>query len=151
ETPHLRVGPVVVPGKGACHACFELRETQHTPRPTEHKVLRDFYNAQTLVGPQGFLQAFADIAAIRLAQLVESLEQDETSIAGHVWRLNTINRDTVSGKVVGVHGCRHCGLGRDEQKRGFVELQRELLSIWNTGFENDATTELEKEVEMILA
>lgn len=151
ETPLLRVGPVVVPGSGACHACFELRETQHTLRPAEHQVLRKFYDVQPQIGPQGFLAVFAEIAAIRLAQLVESLEQDATSIAGHVWKLNTINRDTVSGKVVGVHGCKHCGLGRDEQTRSFVELQRELLGILHSEFENNARAESEKEAELVLA
>jgi bacteriocin biosynthesis cyclodehydratase domain-containing protein len=133
ETPHLRIGPVVVPGASACHGCFEQRTLQHAPRPDKHQILRDFYDAQPQQGPQGYLSAFAEIAAIRLAQLVRQLERDPDTAAGQVWQMNTINRDTVCGRVVGVHGCPRCGLRRDEATRSFATLGREMAAlIWQS-------------------
>ena len=92
--------------------------------------MRDFYNAEPTRGPQGFLPAFADIAAIRLAQFVAQLERDAAAVAGQVWQLNTISRDTVQGTVIGVHGCKYCGLGREEATRSVSALRHELLPVW---------------------
>lgn len=126
ETPSLRVGPVVVPGESACYGCFTKRSLQHAQRPTEYQALRDYYDTNAKEGPQGFVPAFADIAAIRLAQMVEQLEREPLSIAGRVWHLNLMQRDTAQATVVGVHGCARCGLGRDEALRSFAALRQEL-------------------------
>ena len=99
---------LVVPGFGACHACAERRAVQHSPRPEEHRALREFYDANPQQGPQGFLPVFAEIAAVRLAQFVRQLEGDPAAVAGRVWLLNTIHRYAVSSEVVGVHGCPRC-------------------------------------------
>lgn len=130
ETPQLRVGPVVIPGGSACHDCFEQRLRQHTARPAEHQALREFYNAQPQRGPQGYLPAFADIAAIRLTQFVAQFDRDAAAVAGQVWQLNTISRDTVQGTVVGVHACHYCGLGREEATRSYSALRHELVPVW---------------------
>lgn len=129
ETPNLRVGPVVVPGFGACHACAERRAVQHSPRPEEHRALREFYDTNPQQGPQGFLPVFAEIAAVRLAQFVRQLEGDPAAVAGRVWLLNTIHRYAVSSEVVGVHGCPRCGLKRNEATRSFVALRREVADL----------------------
>jgi bacteriocin biosynthesis cyclodehydratase domain-containing protein len=126
ETPQLRVGPVVVPGASACYDCFAKRMLQHAQRPAEYQALRAFYDANPTQGPQGFLPAVADLAAIRLAQLVQALERDANSVAGQIWHLNTMQRDTAQSTVVGVHGCVHCGLGQDEATRGYQAMQHEL-------------------------
>jgi bacteriocin biosynthesis cyclodehydratase domain-containing protein len=137
ETPQLRVGPVVVPGKGACHACAERRALQHSPRPNEHRALREFYDANPEQGPQGFLPAFAEIAAVRLAQFVRQIGKDPVSVAGQVWRLNTIHRETVGSKVVGVHGCPRCGLKRDEATRSFASLRYEVAGLLRLDAEDE--------------
>jgi len=124
ETPFLRVGPIVVPGLGACHGCAERRALQHSPRPREHQALRDFYDANPQHGPRGFLPALADIAAARLAQGVHQVDRDPAAAAGRVWRMNTVQRDTTSATVVGIHGCPRCGLDRDEATRGVARLAR---------------------------
>ncbi len=145
ETPNLRVGPVVVPGAGACHACAERRALQHSPRPDEHRALREYYDANPQQGPQGFLPAFAEIAAVRLAQFLRQLKSDPASVAGQVWRMNTIHRETVSSKVVGVHGCPRCGLKRDEAMRSFAALRREvadLLALDGEGVVSEAEDEI---------
>lgn len=126
ETPMLRVGPVVVPGQGACYGCYETRTLQHVQRALEYKALRDFYNLQPRQGPQGYLPAIADLAAIRIAQFVRELEHDAATVAGQVWQLNTIHRDTMNATIVGVHACPRCGLGQEEQTRSFVALRGAL-------------------------
>jgi bacteriocin biosynthesis cyclodehydratase domain-containing protein len=133
ETPNLRVGPVVAPGLGACHGCAERRALQHSPRPGEHAALRDFYEANPGQGPRGFLPAFAEIAAVRLAQFVRRVNRDPAAAAGHVWRMNTILRETTSGVVVGIHGCPRCGLKRDESTRSYAALRRELADLLPPG------------------
>ena len=129
EAPHLRVGPAVVPGLGACHSCYEKRVFQHAPRPAGHAALRDFYDARPERGPRGFLTPFAEIAALRLAQLVSQLERDRVGVAGKIWQLNMISREPSSGTVVGIHGCSRCGLKRPEAARSFAALRGELLNI----------------------
>jgi bacteriocin biosynthesis cyclodehydratase domain-containing protein len=129
ETPNLRVGPVVVPGVGACHACAERRALQHSPRPIEHIALREFYDANPQQGPQGFLPGFPEIAAVRLAQFMRQIRSEPAAVAGRVWRMNTIHRETVSSMVVGVHECPRCGLKRDESTRSFAALHREVTDL----------------------
>ncbi len=137
DTPFLRVGPIVVPGSGACHACAERRALQHSPRPREHQAVREHYDAHPQQGPHGFLPAFAAIAAARLADAVRDLDRDPAAAAGRVWRMHMIQRDTTSATVVGIHGCPRCGLGRDEATRSVLRLThvvRDLVAL-------DATTE----------
>jgi bacteriocin biosynthesis cyclodehydratase domain-containing protein len=122
DAPYLQVGPVVVPGVSACHGCAERRIRQHSPRSAEHKLLRDFYEANPQQGPEGFLPALADLAAVRVTQLVRALDADPSSVAGHIWRMHALRREATTAVVVGVHGCQRCGLGRDELSRGFVRL-----------------------------
>lgn len=133
DTPYLQVGPVVVPGVGPCHGCAERRARQHSPRPAEHTLLREFYDAHPQQGPQGFLPALAEIAAVQLAQLVRQLQHDPASVAGHVWRMHVLRRETTTATVVGVHGCSRCGAGRDEATRGHARLGPVVADLLEAG------------------
>ncbi len=129
EPPCLRIGPVVVPGGGACHGCYEKRDLQHAPRPIEKQALYDFYDAHPQCGPQGYLAPMAEIAAVRLAQFIGELDSDPAAVAGKVWQLDAISLQMSSGVVVGVHNCPRCGLRRDEATRSYEAIRRDLYHI----------------------
>jgi len=126
DAPHLQVGPVVAPGVGACHTCFEKRHLQHSARREAEHALREFYEAHPDAGPKGYLTPFAEIAAIRLIHFLAKLQADPISVAGMVWRFDTMTRQVVSGRTVGIHGCTRCGLGSEERTRSFALLHREI-------------------------
>jgi bacteriocin biosynthesis cyclodehydratase domain-containing protein len=126
EAPHLQVGPVVVPGIGACYTCFEKRVLQHSARRDSESARRHFYETHPDSGPKGFLIPFAEIAAIRLIHILSALKTDPVSVAGGVWRLDTITRQVTCGQTVGIHGCIRCGLGFAEEKRSFAMLHTQL-------------------------
>lgn len=130
ETPLLRVGPVVVPGSGSCRTCYEKRTLQHASRPAQLEALWGYYDANPGRGPQGYLAPFVEIAALRLAQFVDELKQNSDVAAGSVWELDVVSRITRTGKVVGIHGCPRCGLGRDESTRSFSEMLEELFDFY---------------------
>lgn len=130
ETPMLRVGPVVVPGSGACRGCYEKRTLQHASRPAQLEALWQYYDANPGRGPQGYLTPFIEIAALRLAQFVDELEQNPAQAAGSVWELDVVSRLTRTGKVVGIHACPRCGLGRNEATRSFAEMLDELFGFY---------------------
>ena len=136
EAPHLRVGPLVVPGSGACRSCHEKRTLQHSSRPAQLEALWNYYDANPGLGPQGYLAPFAEIAALRLAQFVDELDQNPAAAAGSVWEIDVVSRLTKTGKVVGIHGCPRCGLGRDESTRSFAEMLEELFDFY---FEQEFT------------
>jgi bacteriocin biosynthesis cyclodehydratase domain-containing protein len=126
EAPYLQVGPVIVPGSGACYSCFERRVLQHSPRRETDRALMHFYDAQPEIGPAGFLAAFADIAAARVEQLIAQLRTDPVSVSGSIWRLETMTRQITCGRTTGIHGCPRCGLGTREEQRSYTRLRAEL-------------------------
>lgn len=125
----LRVGPTVVPGLSACHTCYEKRFFQHSPRQALYKELYRYYTDHPASGPQGYLPSFAEIAAVRLAQIVARLDTDPASEAGKLWVLDTLNRQVASPQVVGVHDCPRCGLKRDLDTRSYDALRHEVAGM----------------------
>jgi bacteriocin biosynthesis cyclodehydratase domain-containing protein len=126
EDQMLRIGPVVVPGQGACHGCYEKRVLQHSARQALYRALNEHYEAHPESGPQGFLPAIAEIAALRAAQLIEQLESEPASEAGWLWQMDILTRRTLRSQVIGVHDCPRCGLQRDLSTRSYAALREEL-------------------------
>jgi bacteriocin biosynthesis cyclodehydratase domain-containing protein len=129
EAPYLRIGPVIVPGSGACHTCFERRVLQHSSRRDTDLAVAQFYDAQPETGPAGFLVPFVDIAASRIEQLLAQLRTDPVSVAASIWRLETMTRQITCGRTVGIHGCPRCGLGTPEEQRSHARLRSELERV----------------------
>jgi bacteriocin biosynthesis cyclodehydratase domain-containing protein len=129
DSSALFVGPLVVPGLGACFTCWERRSLQHTVSRKERKTLLEFYDSSRHTGPAGFLHAFALIGAASLAGVLEDAEE-LTRRAGQVWVVDLFTRAVSSGKVVGIDGCAHCGLARDLQNRSFAQMKSELADLW---------------------
>lgn len=130
EGSRLRLGPAVVPGAGACYRCYELRRLQHSKSPQVERALDRHYDENPQSGPQGHLKIFAGIAATRLEQWITALGHDPASIAGRIWSLDVLSRQVATSRVLGVHGCARCGLGRDEATRGHKPLTDDLRFLW---------------------
>jgi bacteriocin biosynthesis cyclodehydratase domain-containing protein len=132
EEPGLIVGPAVVPGLSACYECFEQRVLQHCPRPQVRTALHRDYDLNPQSGPKGYLSVFCDLAAVRLAQVAREVETAPHHAAGRVWWFDMMRRHATIGRVVGVHGCRWCGLGRDERKRSYAAMRAELDRLFES-------------------
>jgi bacteriocin biosynthesis cyclodehydratase domain-containing protein len=143
---HLVVGPVIVPRLSACHSCYERRVRQHHARQEARAALNAHYDLHPESGPKGHLRIFADLAAIRLAQLVHKLDRAPKEVAGHVWQLDLLTRQAVSGRAIGVHGCRYCGMQRDEQTRSHALLEAELPFLFE---KDEPMTEAEEEASVM--
>jgi bacteriocin biosynthesis cyclodehydratase domain-containing protein len=63
DHPHVRVGPLVAPGYGACFACFEARYAQHDGRHDITAALHAEYDRDPGSGPRGYLDHQARLAA----------------------------------------------------------------------------------------
>jgi bacteriocin biosynthesis cyclodehydratase domain-containing protein len=126
EHPHLRIGPLVVPGAGACAGCHHARRRQHWAGGPAQDALEDLYREDPAVGPAGFLPMSAQFAADIATGLLERALLGDTGDAGTVRRLGLLTQETQRSTVVGVHGCPRCGLGRDETTRSYARLLNAL-------------------------
>jgi bacteriocin biosynthesis cyclodehydratase domain-containing protein len=126
----LRIGPVVIPGRGSCWGCWARRYTQHDAWREERRVLLDHYASQPAAGPQGYLEPFAMIAASRLASVLGKLT-DSNPPAGNIWQIDVITREISIGTVVGVHDCARCGLHRTAAERNFSSMKSDLEYLWS--------------------
>ena len=135
--PLLQVGPVIIPGMGACYTCYEKRFFQHSPLRSRYKDIYHYYDTHPTSGPQGYLHSFADLAATLIAQLTENLASDAATVAAHIWQWNTINLEGGHSIVTGIHGCPRCGLQRDETRRSYEEMHQHLATLFS--WENPKT------------
>ena len=125
----LRLGPVVIPNKGSCWACWARRYTQHDTWRQERRPLLEHYMSQSSAGPQGYLEPFAMMAASRLALILDALE-DPNPPAGQVWQMDIVTRVIAAATVVGVHDCPRCGLHRPMAERSFADMRSDLAYLW---------------------
>lgn len=128
EHPYVRVGPLVVPGAGPCHACFGHRSLQHDPAPHLVRGLRGLYDAQPGHGPWGHLPHHVEMTAALVLRAQHGLRADPASEAGTVRRHHLLEGLVSSDRVTGVHGCRRCGQGRDEATRSTAVLGSDVAA-----------------------
>jgi bacteriocin biosynthesis cyclodehydratase domain-containing protein len=128
----LRFGPVVVPGHGGCWDCWERRSGQRRDVTDDRSALLRHYESHPDEGPQGYFPPFATMAAARIAQIIDALDAS-TAVPGHIWQIDMITRQIVTGTMVGLHGCPQCGLHRDAHTRSFLEMRRDLEYLWAAG------------------
>lgn len=129
----LALGPIVVPGRGACWRCWTVRLMQHTCHIPEHLALTKYYDSEatrTSNSPNGYLAPYALLAACRVSEELTCLETNQEYRGGAVWQLDMVTRSVRSAQVVGVHGCSRCGLSRSERERSVHELKHSLAYIW---------------------
>jgi bacteriocin biosynthesis cyclodehydratase domain-containing protein len=119
EHPYLRLGPVVVPGVGACYQCFAARQLQHSLTPEYGDAVLEHWRAPAARSFPGWLPPLAGFAA---AWVERTLAREPALVAGRVEQLHLVNLQLVGGRAVGIHGCRRCGLRRDERRRSVEAL-----------------------------
>jgi bacteriocin biosynthesis cyclodehydratase domain-containing protein len=132
EHPYLRLGPIVVPGAGACYHCYAARLQQHSPTPEYAEAVLAHFRAPDARSFPGHLPPLASFVATWLDRTLAELELDPGRLAGRIQQLHLLNLHLLDGRAVGVHGCRRCGLGRDERRRSVDELEpfaRELAGV----------------------
>ncbi|MEU4216692.1 TOMM precursor leader peptide-binding protein [Actinoplanes sp. NPDC026623] len=130
DHPVLEIGPVVVPGAGACHGCYRGRLAQHDPSRAIRKTVDDHYDQDPFEGPAGYLPSTALFAAAAAAEVVDRLRAAPEHEAGRVRQIDVPTQQLHTGRVVGVHGCPRCGLGRDETTRSYERLPALLSGVW---------------------
>lgn len=130
DHPVLEIGPVVVPGAGACHGCYRGRIAQHDASRAVPAAIGDHYDQDASAGPAGYLPSTALLAAAAAADAVERLREAPENEAGRVRQIDVPTQQLRSGRVVGVHGCPRCGLGRDETTRSYERLPAMLRGVW---------------------
>lgn len=129
EHPHLRVGPVLVPGRGPCYHCFRGRLAQHGSAPELTQALEQHLGPDD-AGPGGFLPAHVTFAAGAAQAALAALRADGGSDdAGQVRWLNVVTARLGHARVTGVHGCRRCGRRHDERQRSHARLEADLESL----------------------
>lgn len=128
EHPHLRVGPLVVPGRGPCYHCFRGRMAQHASAPELTEALERHLCADD-PGPGGFLPAHATFAAGAAQATLAALRDGDGDDAGRVSWLNVVTARPGSASVTSVHGCVRCGRRRDERLRSFAWLEEDLVKL----------------------
>jgi len=128
EHPHLRIGPLVVPGRGPCYHCFRGRLAQHGTAPELTQALERHLGADD-PGPGGFLPAHATFAAGAAQATLAALRDDEGEDVGRVRWLNVVTARPGSARVTSVHGCVRCGRRREERLRSFAWLEDDLATL----------------------
>src|SRR4051812_26217788 len=129
EHPHLRIGPAVIPGHGACHGCYAARIRQHAQSPEVDEALEHHYRRDPDDEPRGYLQPTVVIAATAARCALERIRRAPADEAGRVRRLDLVNQRTSVGNAVGLHGCTRCGSGRSEALRSHAALARDVQEL----------------------
>ncbi|WP_436535065.1 TOMM precursor leader peptide-binding protein [Actinoplanes sp. HUAS TT8] len=130
DHPMLEIGPVVVPGLGACQDCYRRRQAQHDNARVIRAAVGEYYDAHPDAGPDGYLPSTALLAAAAAADVVERLRDDPAAEAGRIRQIEVPTQQMRAGRVVGVHGCPRCGTGRDETTRSYERLPEMLQGVW---------------------
>jgi bacteriocin biosynthesis cyclodehydratase domain-containing protein len=129
ESSILRLGPIVMPGRGACWHCWQQRARQHSEWAFAQSALLQHYASSPQAGPQGFLEPFAMMAAARIAQVIEDLDS-QSAVPGFIWQVDMLSRVIKTAVTVGIHDCPRCGLHRPMAELSFAAMQRDLAYLW---------------------
>lgn len=129
ESSILRMGPVVMPGRGACWQCWQQRARQHSEWALAQSALLQHYASAPQAGPQGFLEPFAVMAATRIAQVIEDLDS-QSAMPGFIWQIDMLSRAITTAVAIGIHDCPRCGLHQPLAELSFAAMQRDLAHLW---------------------
>jgi bacteriocin biosynthesis cyclodehydratase domain-containing protein len=125
----LSVGPIVIPGEGSCWGCWRLRHLQHSAAPKAEWDLWDYYASHPSIGPNGYLEPFALMAATQITSTINLLDLSRAK-PGYMWQIDMLTRRISSGTAVGAHDCPLCGLQRHAQDRTYDRVRNDLSYMW---------------------
>ncbi|MFJ5968299.1 TOMM precursor leader peptide-binding protein [Streptomyces sp. NPDC093060] len=131
EHPRLRVGPLVVPGAGACYRCYRKRRAQHERDGAHVTTLHAHYDATPESGPGGFLPHHADMAAGMALDMLRRVEAGEGErLAGTVRHWHLLEQHLSDARVVGVHACDRCRRSKEgTAEPTWADLARDLTPL----------------------
>ena len=130
EATTLRIGPVVLPGRGACWRCWTKRQRQHDPWADRREALLQYYHQHPGEGPKGYIGPFSMLGAAKLAAVLDRILSG-SALGGYIWEIDMITRDMFDWTVIGVHGCHQCGLQRPAETRSVTEMRESLKHLWS--------------------
>jgi len=107
DHPHLRVGPVVVPGQSACHRCFDRRRRQHAKSPQP-----SWRQTTTVPGTGSYVRGYADHHVTLAAGLVLQAAQSLGAEA-FVRTVHLVDGSVGRAGVIAADGCDRCRERRD--------------------------------------
>lgn len=99
----VQCGPVVVPGRTACHACYVKRRAQHGRKQAEERA------------PSGYPEHHVGIAAALARQAVEEIREGPASLGATVRRFGQVDGLTSASPVVAVDRCPRCRTRGEEE------------------------------------
>ncbi|ANB62127.1 hypothetical protein [Anoxybacteroides amylolyticum] len=132
DHPYLTVGPFVQYSQGACYHCYYGRFMQHNPAPHVTRALEKHYRECIGKGPKGYHPLDAAIVS---NWLIYSVKNSFNHFQGKLWRMNLVSRESVTSKVIGIHGCKRCGSKKDEKTRSYFALLNRLIGSYQEGEE----------------
>lgn len=135
ELNKIRVGPLVVPGRGCCWTCWEHRAQRNFPWQAARHALLEFYQTHPESGPEGYLETIAAMAAARMAQVIAEIDSGRAR-PGLIWQIDLITRQMETYKAIGIHDCPRCGLHRPPQTRSVDMMSLELEWLWKQRLSN---------------
>jgi bacteriocin biosynthesis cyclodehydratase domain-containing protein len=111
DHPHVRVGPVVVPGGGACFACFTARYEQHDPQYDATAALYAAYDRDPSFGPRGYLDHHARLAAALAEMALGDIStRCMLGAAAQVLTFNLYRGDIRRHPVIARSDCTRCSI-----------------------------------------
>jgi bacteriocin biosynthesis cyclodehydratase domain-containing protein len=132
----LRVGPVIVPGKGGCWNCWTKRSKQHPAWTEDRSSLLNYYDSHPQEGPKGYLEPFAVMACAQTSGVIDTLDHSGV-LPGQIWQIDMVTLRVTTSKLVGVHDCARCGLHRPVTTRSFEELRDKVSYLWAKSVVNE--------------
>jgi bacteriocin biosynthesis cyclodehydratase domain-containing protein len=110
DHPHVRVGPLVMPGSGACFACFSARYSQHDGQSAISAALHAGFDRDPGLGPRGYLDHHARLAAALAEMTLRDLSADWMTAAAAQVRTFNVYRSAIRRHPVAARsGCPRCG------------------------------------------
>jgi bacteriocin biosynthesis cyclodehydratase domain-containing protein len=108
DHPHVRVGPV------ACFACFTARYDQHDSQHEITAALRAGFDREPDLGPRGYLDHHARLAAALAQMALGDLSDDWLAAAAAQVLTFSVYRNAIRRHpVIARSGCRRCGRPAD--------------------------------------
>lgn len=132
DAKSLRVGPLIVPGRSGCYACFIKRQRQHSRLSPTDLELFSHYDANPDAGILGHLPSHVRIASSLIRSQVERFLDGQrpenrgipaADPSGELVRVGMTGLNISRGRLTGVHGCPACSpADPDSSWRSLSEL-----------------------------
>jgi bacteriocin biosynthesis cyclodehydratase domain-containing protein len=129
DSRYMRFGPIIIPGKEGCWKCWNRRFRRQLTFPEDYAELLNHYDCEPGSGPRGFLEPFAMMGAARFSHAIDTIDSG-SDLAGTIWQLDMLTGTISTGKLIGIHGCKRCGEGRNEESRSYADMQKSLEYLW---------------------